>query len=266
MPPACRVDGKARCPAQNKSRSRRQRRPETSGDTAIIRFFICGLCLLVALSLPLHAAEAAPMPLILFNDGLRNPDLKLPRIHPWRAERPGDPFPPSRFILLSVQEGNILRVAMYYPGMNKRARQIDYWNGSGIDVTGLPAAHLRGTRDSAIFGDSLILKPYVRPHAFLGSEEWPYGIWWQRVHGNYYRVIVYRDWLICSEYLMTEKDGQDVTWFLGEGFDTPGWKPFSGYWGGNVTLYPAQGIYTLVPVMEKDLPPDFPEGLVRWIP
>ena len=81
------------------------------------------------------------MPLILFNDGLRNPDLKLPRIHPWRAERPGDPFPPSRFILLSVQEGNILRVAMYYPGMNKRARQIDYWNGSGIDVTGLPAAH-----------------------------------------------------------------------------------------------------------------------------
>ena len=95
------------------------------------------------------------MPLILFNDGLRNPDLKLPRIHPWRAERPGDPFPPSRFILLSVQEGNILRVAMYYPEMDELERQIDYWNGSGIDVTGLPAAHLRGTRDSAIFGDSL---------------------------------------------------------------------------------------------------------------
>ena len=260
------IKSKAHSPAHRKGRSGRQRRPETSGDTAIIRLFICGLCLLAALSLPLHAAEAAPMPLILFNTKLQNPDLALPRIHPLRPERPGDPFLSSDVILLSVQEGNILRVAMYYPEMDELEQQIDYWNGSGIDVTGLPAALLRDEGDSAIFGDNLILKPYVRPHAFLGSEEWPYGIWWQRVHGNYYRVIVYRRWIICSEYLMTEKDGQDVTWFLGEGFDTPGWKPFSGYWGGNVTLYPAQGIYTLVPVMEKDLPPDFPEGLVRWIP
>ena len=203
------------------------------------------------------------MPLILLTPNPKAGTWRCPE-SPLRPERPRT-FLSSDVILLSVQEGNILRVAMYYPEMDELEQQIDYWNGSGIDVTGLPAAHLRGTRDSAIFGD-LILKPYVRPHAFLGSEEWPYGIWWQRVHGNYYRVIVYRRWIICSEYLMTEKDGQDVTWFLGEGFDTPGWKPFSGYWGGNVTLYPAQGIYTLVPVMEKDLPPGTFEGLVRWIP
>ena len=109
------------------------------------------------------------MPLILFNTKPQNPNLTLPRIHPLRPERPGDPFLSSDVILLSVQEGNILRVAMYYPEMDELEQQIDYWNGSGIDVTGLPAAHLRGTRDSAIFGDSLILKPYVRPHAFLGS-------------------------------------------------------------------------------------------------
>ena len=59
------------------------------------------------------------MPLILFNTKPQNPNLTLPRIHPLRPERPGDPFPSSDVILLSVQEGNILRVAMYYPEMDE---------------------------------------------------------------------------------------------------------------------------------------------------
>lgn len=71
------------------------------------------------------------------------------------------------------------------------------------------------------------------------------------------------------EELMTERDNKDLRPILGESSaeEHPGF-------GGAITcniLYHTdkQGnrvSYELVPVEEKDLPPDFLRGLVRWLP
>ena len=107
-----------------------------------------------------------------------------------------------------------------------------------------------------------------------------YVLQWRRVYGNYYLVTVYgeRNGRIYGEYLMTEKDGSDLRPLLGESSAEPHpefregiHEPFLGlgetysyleytdHSGGRVR-------FKIKKVEEDELPPDFPKGLVRWLP
>jgi hypothetical protein len=75
---------------------------------------------------------------------------------------------------------------------------------------------------------------------------------------------------------VTEKDGHDLAPMLGKSYEQPGKCQFLATWGGSeVELImwkseecipgPDSSFYNLIPVHEKDLPKEFPQGLVRWL-
>ena len=74
---------------------------------------------------------------------------------------------------------------------------------------------------------------------------------------------------------MTERDGQDLMPILGDSSVDRDLKQFGGCITGDDKYIETReeingkSVYTkfrLIPVYEKDLPPDFPKGLVRWFP
>ena len=126
------------------------------------------------------------------------------------------------------------------------------------------------------FGD-VILEPYLRPSEPSGTEEFSTDFWWCHVYGNYYYAIMYRGGgeSIIFENLVTEENGHDLRPILGESFEKPtdvkGVKHLSSFSGAKLSLNVYESgaprpTMHLIPVYEKDLPEDFPKGLVRWIP
>lgn len=94
---------------------------------------------------------------------------------------------------------------------------------------------------------------------------------------NYYLISLFRRYeeTTVREELVTAKDGTDLTPILGESSRA---KDLNGYGAMLSTHEPyfskrekkdGEERYFRIPlrvVKEKDLPPDFPKGLVRWIP
>ena len=144
------------------------------------------------------------------------------------------------------------------------------------DFSGMPVRYIRDD-DSFLFADGTRLYP-KRPSDThkIGSSEKRYNVRWRRVYKNYYMVTLFRSQgNAIRECLITAKDGTDLTPILGESSKE---KDFKGY---NLMLYTSEPYIrrigkakgeegylwlTLSIVEEKDLPPDFPKGLVRWIP
>lgn len=119
--------------------------------------------------------------------------------------------------------------------------------------------------------------PPLPPDAHkLGTPELWYEVRWRRVYGNYYLITLFRgDGESVGEKLMTERDGKDLTPVFGESSKERNLKGYGGSMGGRKKCITKRErvngeeqyiVYTLISVREKDLPPDFPRGLVRWIP
>ena len=100
---------------------------------------------------------------------------------------------------------------------------------------------------------------------------------WRRVYGNYYFVTKYARELVLAEYLITEENGKDLRPLLGESSAEPhpdfttcrktvaSDADLAPYF--DATDHDGRRIrYKIKVVQEKDLPPDFPKGLVRWLP
>ena len=106
-----------------------------------------------------------------------------------------------------------------------------------------------------------------------------YVLQWRRVYGNYYFVTFSGEHgPIYEEYLMTEKDGRDLRPLLGDSSAEPHPKfragyhePFLGLGEGYSYLaytdrHGGRVRFKTRRVEEHELPPDFPKGLVRWLP
>ncbi|SHN71542.1 hypothetical protein [Desulfovibrio litoralis] len=206
----------------------------------------------------------------------KNIDMALPNIHP-RIEVPKDDS-----IMISVQEDDILKVAFF----NGAPSRFDVHNPTRRNFTGMPARFISlesdtgrvnddGVSRGVMFADGTILKAYLPPDAKpIGSSEWPYEMRWRRVYKNYYHVTRYRGAdTVVSEALMTEENGRDLTEALGESSATHKVaKNFAAGSGDRVNIYQGfskktqHDFLTLIYVYEKDIPPNFPKGLVRWIP
>ena len=237
-------------------------------------------CLLCCCAIPpTFAAEEAAMPIILFRKEPQNPDRSLPNIHP--------PIPDATNSLriVSVQEGDRVRVALYNKDFTSLHTIRLLQNPTGQDLTGLPAGEPKHrdrskyTENCIRFGNDITREPFVEPSKKFGTSEWPHDLWWQRVHGNYYHVRLYSGHKgtaasIQWEGIFTDRTGQDCSIYLGESFEKPGAEDFvGGFAGGSIYLDPPQStwptknpIIYLIEVQEKDLPADFPKDLVRWIP
>lgn len=106
-----------------------------------------------------------------------------------------------------------------------------------------------------------------------------YVLQWRRVYGNYYFVTFSGEHgPIYEEYLMTEKDGKDLRPLLGDSSAEPHpdfrkgvHEPFLGLgetysYLEYTDLYGKKRRFKTRRVEEHELPPDFPKGLVRWLP
>jgi hypothetical protein len=211
------------------------------------------------------------MPVILFRKEPKNPDLSLPNIHPPILDTRNNRR------VVSVQEGNLVRVALYDGDFHRIVYIYTLLNPTGSPLTGLPAGQPKyAPEDNPFgvrFGNDIMLKPYVMPSKLIGSREWPNHLWWQRVYGNYYFVRLYRGEDIIWEGLFTEESGQDLRSILGESFENPSTERFNGaFAGSSIDIYGHLGRdkkfqnMRLIQVKEQDLPEDFPKDLVRWIP
>lgn len=184
----------------------------------------------------------------------------------------------QNFIALTHQEEDMLKVAFYYDAsLIYRSILMYTHNPSQKNFTGIPARYISNAKGGGImFADGTVLYSYLpldaRP---LGTSEWMYEMRWRRVYKNYYLVTVFRgSGEATKENLMTERDGKDLTPILGDSSVDRDLEPIGGSISADMILeYRTQEgketkyiTFHLIPVYEKDLPPDFPPGLVRWIP
>lgn len=184
----------------------------------------------------------------------------------------------QNYIAWTAQEKEILKVAFYYDKpLSRRAALIYTYNPSQRNFAGMPARYISdGARGGILFADGTKLYSYFPPDARpLGTPERMYELRWRRVYKNYYFVTLFRgSGEAVEEDLMTEKDGKDLTPVLGDTSENRDFKRIGGSLGGDMEL--EQMVekdgrttyvkYNLIPVYEKDLPPDFPEGVVCWLP
>ena len=194
-------------------------------------------------------------------------------------------------VVMSVPQGDKLKIATISILSITDPKGISVSNISYLDnperrsFTGMEADG-KAAPDRVRFEDGTILHAPGKPPAdayFTGTQNMKGGRYllrWRRVYGNYYLVTIYgdSDGRINSEYLMTEKDGRDLRPLLGDSSAEPHpkfregvHKPFLGWGeayyyleytdphGKRVRFKPKE-------VEEDDLPPDFPKGLVRWLP
>ena len=191
-----------------------------------------------------------------------------------------DAIDPDIFIV-TAQEGEYLKAVTY----RYHKEEDTYWKFMGPyylpnpqkkDFSGMPVRYVRG-ESCFLFADGTRLYPeWLSDTHMIGSSEKWYNLRWRRVYKNYYMITIFRgERHAIREYLMTAKDGTDLTPILGESSKE---KDFKSY---NLMLFTSEPYIrrlgkaegeegylwlTLSIVEEKDLPPDFPKGLVRWIP
>ena len=191
-----------------------------------------------------------------------------------------DAIDPEIFIV-TAQEGEHLKAVTYWH--NKKTDTYSYFTGvyylpnpQKKDFSGMPVRYVRG-ESCFLFADGtrLYAKRPSDTHK-IGSSEKRYNVRWRRVYKNYYMVTLFRSQgNAIRECLITAKDGTDLTPILGESSKEKNFKDY------NLMLFTSEPYIrrigkaegeegylwlTLSIVEEKDLPPDFPKGLVRWIP
>ncbi|CAK7022892.1 MAG: hypothetical protein DELT_02485 [Desulfovibrio sp.] len=205
-------------------------------------------------------------PIIIFSRQPKTPDLRSPYIHPPLKDAA------NSNVIVSVQENDLLRVAVYGDWFRMHMRH--FRNDTDKDFTGIPAGYKRvpGSDNKIFFGD-MPFTPQVLASKPIGTSEWPNNMLWRHVWKNYYFVTIYRYDSVIVEDLFVDRDGKDLLPVMGESNEKPGERPFTASWmGGKVAVTPVvlKGeelqIYYLQSVRERDLPPDFPEGLVKWVP
>ena len=185
------------------------------------------------------------------------------------------------FFIATVQEGEYLKAVVYR--YSNETDAYSYFTGvyylhnpQKKDFSKMPVRYVRG-EGCFLFADGTRLYP-KRPsdtHTIGTSEKW-YNVRWRRVHKNYYLVTLFRGGGgTVQEDLMTAKDGTDLTPILGESSKDHVHRKYYGSVGSiekyintyiNVDGKEQYLESCLIVVEEKDLPPDFPKGLVRWIP
>ena len=262
--------------------------------------------------------EATMEPLIIFSEYSKNINFNTPYAHPHFPDAPAD-----EDTIVSVQEGNLVRVAVYCNMGEQVSRGKIYYfqNDTGRNLQGLPAAlkyevnSVPGARKKKIFFGDITLPIAALPTKPIGTEEWPNNMRWKRIWKNYYHVTLYRydsiiaDDLCCligktrvstggdegpfiRKYIdsslraddpkrLIDRDdprrfmGQDAPELLaviGDSIEHPGKRPFAASFTGGIDIVPLilrgekPREYILNSVTEKDLPPDFPKGLVKFIP
>ena len=180
-------------------------------------------------------------------------------------------------VVFSVQEEDMLKVAFYYNEDDTACSTLLYIsNPERRNFAGMAADKTYDTGRGKTYGvrfedGTTLYAPQPPSDAYpSGTREWMYEMRWRRVYGNYYLITVFRGMgNAVREELMTERDNKDLRPILGDS-SAEKHPEFGGAITCNILNYiDEQGnrvSYELVPVEEKDLPPDFPKGLVRWIP
>ncbi len=246
---------------------------------------IRALLFLLALLLPRTAwaaaspqAENRPPAVVnniytIFDTGILYTDSQY--FHPQLNQESPDLF------IVTTQEEDYLKTAMYIyrkdENVYMHTRGVFYlYNPRKIDFSGIPVRFI-SNNDGFQFADGTKLCPHLPPdvHKVGTSERW-FEMRWRRVYGNYYLITLFRgEKRAVEEMLMTERDGKDLMPVLGESSKERDLRGYFASMGGNnkyiskrerVNGELQRTVYTLIPVREKDLPPDFPRGLVRWIP
>lgn len=183
------------------------------------------------------------------------------------------------YIALIAQEENILKIAFYKnDSLTYRCSLLYIYNPSLRNFKGMSARYIVDNtgRSGILFEDGTALYSSLPSDAYpMGTSEWMYEMRWRRVYKNYYLITVFRgSGEALKEELMTERDGKDLTLALGDSSADPNRKEINGSISADICIYYKvqdgnEIIYkdlNLVPVEEKDLPSDFPKGLVCWIP
>ena len=185
-------------------------------------------------------------------------------------------------LIITAQEEDYLKAVVYKyykkeDRYSSNVRRIYYlYNPQNRDFSGMPVRFIH-SNDCFQFADGTKLCPQLPPDTHkIGSPELWYEVRWRRVYGNYYLITLFRgEGRAVEEMLMTERDGKDLMPVLGESSKERDLKGYGGSMVGRKKCITKRERvngeeqyieYTLIPVREKDLPPDFPRGLVRWIP
>lgn len=180
-------------------------------------------------------------------------------------------------VVFSVQEEDMLKVAFYYNDDDTACSTLLYIsNPERRSFAGMAADATYDTDHGKEFGvrfeDGTTLYAPLPPSDACpsGTREWMYEMRWRRVYGNYYLITVFRGMgKAVREELMTERDNKDLRPLLGDSSAEEHPKIWGAITTNKLVYIDPQGNhirYRLVPVEEKDLPPDFPKGLVRWLP
>ena len=180
-------------------------------------------------------------------------------------------------VVFSVQEEDMLKVAFYYNDDETSRNTLLYIsNPERRSFAGMAADATydagRGKTYGVRFEDGTSLYAPLPPSDAYpsGTREWMYQMRWRRVYGNYYLITVFRGMgKAVREELMTERDNKDLRPMLGDSSAEEHPKIWGAITTNKLVYIDPQGNhirYELVTVEEKDLPPDFPKGLVRWLP
>ena len=142
-----------------------------------------------------------------------------------------DAIDPDIFIV-TAQEGEYLKAVVY----SYDKEDDTYWKFKGPyylpnpqkkDFSGMPVRYVRD-ESCFLFADGTRLYPeWLSDTHMIGSSEKWYNLRWRRVYKNYYMITIFRgERHAIREYLMTAKDGTDLTPILGESSKE---KDFKGY-------------------------------------
>ena len=188
----------------------------------------------------------------------------------------------SEFFVVTAQEEDYLKAAVYtyFKKSNVYStipRIYYFYNPQNRDFSGMPVRFTLSGECFQFADGTRLCRPPLPPDVHkIGSPELWYEVRWRRVYGNYYLITLFRgEGRAVEEVLMTERDGKDLTPVLGESSKAQDLRGYGGSMGGEKKRITKRErvngeeqyiVYTLIPVQEKDLPPDFPRGLVRWIP
>ncbi len=235
------------------------------------------LCHCAAFAQSPAAQEEQPQTKVTLFRSTKTPDSTLPNIHP-ELVREGDRKYDQ--IILSIQEGELLKMALFTSDLKKWGFRLDVHNPSKRDFAYMPARLL--PKDEVLFADGTVFKPYLPPDAkIVGGSDWSRDIRWKRVYKNYHYLTMYKGThAIHYDGLVTEKNGRDLYLLFGESSASSTRKRLAGGIGAgrgistyhdllHMNFIDDDGKYRevdIVRVDEQDLPPDFPKGLVRWIP
>ena len=237
----------------------------------ILKLLLPLVIVLVLLPTTLCSASATMTSYHIFKFSSPSPLKPIaPYAHPLLKDGRGD------VVVLSVQEEDMLKVAFYRnEDYSTRSTLLYISNPERRSFAGMAADATyddeRGNYGVRFEDGTTLYAPLPPSDAYpSGTQEWMYEMRWRRVYGNYYLITVFRGTgEAVREELMTERDNKDLRPMLGDS-SAEEHPRFGGAITCNILDYiDEQGnrtSYELVTVEEKDLPPDFPKGLVRWLP